>query len=102
MTRSKPTAVMAMISAEMISVPQAAAGMIGAPFRSAEQLGDRAGVAHGSDGYGTDGGVSGGERLWHALKLPDQRTPAREYVVGCRPDPFQSREHPVEQRDHDR
>jgi hypothetical protein len=32
MTRNRPTAVIAMISAETISVNQAAAGMAGSPF----------------------------------------------------------------------
>src|SRR5215472_1880179 len=102
MTRSKPTAVTAIISAEMISVPQAAACMTRAPFRSAEQTRDGPGVPDRADRHSADRLVGGSERLRYAVKLADQGDTAREYVVRCRPDPFECREHPVDQRDHHR
>src|SRR3984957_17369846 len=65
-TRSSATAVSAMMTAAMISVTQAAAGIVGAPFwpararRSAEQLRDRARVPDGTDRHGPDGVVGRG------------------------------------------
>src|SRR5262249_11497291 len=55
MTRSNPTAVIAIISAATIRVNQAAAGMAVAPSRSAEQFRDGSGVpdrAHGDRVHG--------------------------------------------------
>src|ERR1022692_620532 len=113
MTRSRPTAVMAIISAAMIRVAHAAAGMTRTPFRwprvsgspvvcLAQQLGYGARVPDGTDRDGAYRDVGRGQALRDALKLTDKRTAAGQDVVAGRPDPLQRCEHPVEQGDHDR
>src|SRR5579859_1478986 len=72
MTRSRATAVIAMISAATIRVIQAAAGMGRFPFWLAEELGDGAGVADRADLDFLDGLVGDGQRLGHAVQLPGQ------------------------------
>src|ERR1700757_5243703 len=72
MTRSRPTAVMAMISAATISVNQAAAGMAALlSFQpiSAEQLGDGPGVPDRADRDFLDGLVGDGQRLGQAVEF---------------------------------
>src|SRR5580692_7467093 len=101
MTRSRPTAVMAMISAATISVNQAAAGMAVLPS-SAEQLGDGAGVPDGADGYFLDRLVGDGQRLRQAVQLADEGDAAGQDVVGRGPDPLHRRENAVEQEDDHR
>src|ERR1700739_2131526 len=98
MTRSRPSAVIAMISAAMISVAQAAAGMAVLP--SAEKLGDGARVPGRPDGHLLDG--AGGDRqpVRAAAELTDEFHPAREDLVGGGADPLQAGEHAVEQEDH--
>src|ERR1700716_3772049 len=101
MTRNRPTAVIAMISAETISVNQAAAGMAGSPFYSAEKLRHGARVADRADGDVPDGGVGRGQCLRHAVELADEVDPAGQDPVGGAPDPLDRREHAVQQEDHD-
>src|SRR5215468_2243316 len=73
MTRSRPIAVIAMISAATINVNQAAAGMAlllsaSAQLGSAEKLGDRAGVPDRADFHFVDGLVGDGQALRDAVK----------------------------------
>src|SRR5215467_10924905 len=102
MTLSRPTAVIAMISAAMISVTQAAAGMAVLLSRSAEKLRDRARVPDRAVGHFLDRLVGRGQRLRDAVQLADEGDPARQDLVGRAADPLQRREHAVEQEDHDR
>src|SRR5215472_7416893 len=97
MTRNRPTAVIAMISAATISVNHAAAGMT--ELLSAQKLRDRARVPDRADGDFLDGFVGRGQRRGHAVELPDQGDPAGQDRVGGAPDPLQRGEHPVEQVD---
>src|ERR1700722_4625268 len=106
MTRSRPTAVIAMISAAMISVAQAAAGMaVLLIYLSiqclllAEKLGDGTGVPDRSDRDFLDGAVGDGQRLWHAVEFSDEGYPAGQDVVGGAPDPLHRRQDAVEQED---
>src|SRR5487761_1078694 len=101
MTRSRPTAVMVMISAATISVNQAAAGMAVSPS-SAEQLGDGARVPDRADGDFLDRLVGDGQRLGQAVQLADEGDAAGQDVVGRAADPLHRREHAVEQEDHHR
>src|SRR5580704_3660696 len=108
MTRSRPTAVIAMISAAMISVAQAAAGMtvlliyICSVLALGEELGDGTGVTDRADRDRLDGGVGDGQRLRHAVQFPDEGHPAGEDVVGGGADPFHRRQDAVEQEDDHR
>src|SRR5271165_2896355 len=106
MTRSRPTAVIAMISAAIISVAQAAAGMtVLLLFLSiqclplGEELGDGTGVPDRSDRDFLDGGVGDGQRLRHAVEFADEGYPAGQDVVGGAADPLHRRQDAVEQED---
>src|SRR5262249_9374014 len=103
-TRSRPSAVMAMISAEMIRVAQAAAGMavLLSLSCSAEELRDGAGVTDRAARDFADRGGGRGQGLGDAVELADQGDPAGQDVVGRSPDPLQRGKHPVEQEDDDR
>src|SRR5262249_55286667 len=96
-TRSRPSAVIAMISAAMTIVAQAAAGM--AFLLSAEKLGDGARVPDRTDGYLLDSAVVDGQPARDAAELTDQLHPPGEDVVGGGADPLQRGEHAVEQED---
>src|SRR5262245_45016674 len=96
-TRSRPSAVIAMMSAAMISVAQAAAGMAILP--SAEELGDGARVPDRPDGYLIDGAVGDGQPVRDDGQLTDQFHPAGEDAAGRGADPLQRGEHAVEQVD---
>src|SRR5262249_57642266 len=90
-TRIRPSAVIAMISAAMTIVAQAAAGM--AILLSAEEFGDGARVPDCPDGYLLDGAVGGGQPVRDAAELTDQLHPAGEDGVSGGADSLQHGAH---------
>src|SRR5579872_519199 len=105
MTLSRPTAVMAMISAATISVNQAAAGMAGL-LSSAEQLGDGSRVPDRADRDFLDGLIGDGQRLGQAVQFADEGNTAGQDVIGRSPDPLHRGKDAVKQvddhgQDHD-
>src|SRR5260221_9198208 len=98
-TRTRPTAVIATISAETISVNQAAAGMVVLP--SPQELRDGARIADRADGDFIDGGAGGGQRPGQPVEFADELDAAGQDPVGCAADPLERREHAVQQEDHD-
>src|SRR5258708_35027616 len=103
-----------MMSAAMIRVTHAAAGMTVLPSSSregpspegpspegclAQKLGHRARIADGADRYFADRGVCRGKPLRHAVELADQRHPAGHDVVTGMPDAPYRDEHPGQHED---
>src|SRR6266851_4366463 len=82
MTRNRPTAVMAIISAAMISVTQAAAGMTVLLSCSAEKLRDGTRVPDCADSNFPDGAVGRGQRFRDAVEFPGEAAVQQEDDVG--------------------
>src|SRR5215472_5375778 len=101
-TRTRPTAVMLVMSAEAVSVVRAAARIDGYLLRLAQQRGDGVRVPGRPGGDIPDRLVSGGECLGHALEVADEFCAARQDSVTRVPDPLQRCQHAVEKEDHQR
>src|SRR5258705_12540134 len=99
MTRKRPRAVIATITAETMTVNQAAAGMTSFLSCSAEEGADGPRVAHRARGDLPDGPVGRGQGFGGAVEFADEGDAAAENLVAGGPDPLQGGQHPVEQRD---
>src|SRR5215469_12154341 len=102
MTRSKATAVSAMITAEMISVTQAAPGMSASFLRRLpEYLCDRAGVPHSANRHLLDRFVGCGQCGRDVGQLAYELHAAAENVVSCVTNPLDRCKHAIEHEEHD-